>query len=281
MTEIGITTLMLIIANIFCSVTGLNDRLSFERFKFRVDQVLNKKNKGRLVSSGFFHVNGLHLTVNVLSLCFFSGGVELLMGPAKYLLIYFVGLIGGNLFSLFLHRRHYDYCAAGASGAVSAIIFATVVLFPHYQIGFLGLHFPIPGWFYGFLYVLFSIYGIKSKRDNIGHEANLAGGLVGLLVAVLLMPSAIATNYLAFFAVTIPCMFFIFIILTRPQFILIDNLFFCQQKRKLTSLHVLQLENVDHQVEVDRILEKIHQQGMASLSEMDREKLDYYSKFIR
>ncbi|MBC7687297.1 MAG: rhomboid family intramembrane serine protease, partial [Aquabacterium sp.] len=100
MTEIGITTLMLIIANIFCSVTGLNDRLSFERFKFRVDQVLNKKNKERLVSSGFFHVNGLHLAVNVLSLCLFSGGVELLMGPAKYLLIYFAGLIGGNLFSL-------------------------------------------------------------------------------------------------------------------------------------------------------------------------------------
>lgn len=281
MTEIGITTLMLIIANIFCSVQGLNDRLSFERFNLQIDKILLKKNNERLFTSGFFHVNWLHLILNIASLCFFSGGVELHLGAAKYLVIYFASLLGGNLFALFIHRHHGDYTAAGASGAVSGIIFATIALFPGFQIGFLGMHFPIPGWFYGFLYVLFSIYGIKSKRDNIGHEAHLAGGLAGLIIAVLLEPASFSNNYLAILCITIPSLFFIFIIITRPRFILIDNIFFNQHENSYKMEPIRHSEKVDHQKEIDLILEKIHQNGMESLSTTEREKLDYYSKIIR
>ncbi len=281
MTEIGITTLLLIIANIFCSIQGLNDYPSFKRFNFDVDQIINKKDYKRLITSGFFHVSWLHLFVSIASLFFFSRGLELQLGGFKYGLIYLGSMVGGNLFALFIHRNNADYRAAGATGAVTGIIFATIALFPGFQIGILGKLLPIPGWFYGFLYVLFSIYGIKSKRDNIGHETHLASGIAGIIIALLISPSSFINNYIAILSVTIPAMFFIFIIINRPGFILIDNQFFYRQKRKYKIEQILHSEPVDHQHEIDLILEKIHQHGMESLTRTERDKLNFYSKIIQ
>ncbi|MEO5889571.1 MAG: rhomboid family intramembrane serine protease [Ferruginibacter sp.] len=279
MTEVGITTLILIIGNLFCSLQGLSDRSSFERNNFSIDKIYFQKDYKRLITSGFFHVSGLHLILNMTTLCFFSGGIELHLGEAKYLLIYFTSLLGGNFFTLFLHRNHEDYDAAtGASGAVTGVIFATLALYPDFEIGFLGRHFPIPGWFYGFLFVLFSIYGIKSKKDNIGHETHLAGGLAGLLAAIIIQPSCLTNNYLPILAVAIPAMFFIFIVVTRPRFILIDNMFYNDQRKVFRIEHI---QGLDHQQEIDLILEKIHQTGIDSLTKLEKEKLDYYSKIIQ
>ncbi|MEO6732984.1 MAG: rhomboid family intramembrane serine protease [Ferruginibacter sp.] len=281
MTEIGIPTLLLMIANIFCSVQGLNDRLSFERFNFKIKEVLVHKNHERLITAGFFHVNWLHLAVNIASLCFLSGGLELQLGGAKYLVVYFASLLGGNLFALFIYRHRGNYNASGATGAITGILFATIALFPGFEIGFLGIHFPIPVWFYGFLYVLFSLYGIKSQRDNIGHEANLAGGLAGLVAAILLSPSSLSNNYLPILCITIPTIFFIFIIVSMPRFILVNNNFWDQRTKSPAAAQVVPKEKIDHQQEIDLILEKIHQNGIGSLTKTELEKLDYYSKILR
>ncbi|MBC7887492.1 MAG: rhomboid family intramembrane serine protease [Ferruginibacter sp.] len=281
MTEVGITTLIIILANVFCSLQGLNDPLIFKRYNFEIDKILLQKDYKRLVISGFFHVSWVHLILNMASLCFFSGGLELHLGGVKYLVIYFASLLGGNLFSLFIHRNHGDYNALGASGAVTGIIFATIALYPGFAIGFFGIHLPIPGWFYGFLYVLFSIYGIKSKDNNIGHDGHLAGGVTGIVMAVLLEPAALANNYLAILAITIPSLFFIFIIVTKPRFLLIENRYFKDHKKNYNIEHIHLTENLDHQQEIDLILEKIHQNGIASLSNLEKEKLDYYSKILR
>ncbi len=285
MTEIGIATLLLIIANIFCSVQGLNDHPSFDRFTLKIDKIFIKREYLRLFTSGFFHVSWLHLVVTIATLCFFSSGVELSLGGAKYLLIYFMGLLGGNFFALIMHQRHGGFSSAGASGAVTAVVFATIALFPGFKIGFLGVHFDIPGWFYGFLYVLFSIYGIKSRRDNVGHEIQLAGGLAGLMMALVLQPNALLVNYLAILCLVIPSLFFIFIIIRRPRFIMIDNKFFSQQQLakarvKLLLRHEVEETPPDYQQQIDLILEKIHQNGMDSLSRTELDKLDHYSKTI-
>lgn len=281
MNEVGIATLILIIANIFCSLQGLSDRYSFEQNNFQVEKILLNKDYKRLLTSGFFQVSALHLILNMASLCFFSGGLELQLGEARYLLIYFAGMIGGNLFSLFIHRHQFYYnTAVGASGAVSGVIFGTIGLFPHFEIGFLGAHFPIPGWFYGFLYVLVSIYFIKSKTDNIGHETQLAGGLAGLTAALCLQPTAMLNHYLTILAVTIPTVFFIFLLATHPRFLLIDNRILNRQ-RKEYNLEQLFLSGVVDDREVDLILEKIHLNGIESLTKLERQKLDHYSRIIQ
>ena len=71
-----------------------------------------------------------------------------------------------------------------------------------------------------------SIYGIRSKRDNIGHEAHLAGALVGMIVAILMQPSVLVYNYITILIITVPTLVFIYLIITRPHLLLIDNFFF-------------------------------------------------------
>src|ERR1700740_2095542 len=124
MGTLGIISIAIIFINFFVSYRGFSDRAFFSKYSFVVENVLNYKQYWRLVTSGFLHVNWMHLIFNMISLYFFSGSLEAYIGPINFLIIYFVGLIGGNLLSLLIHRSSGDYSAVGASGAVSAVIFA-------------------------------------------------------------------------------------------------------------------------------------------------------------
>ena len=230
MTDIGIIGLILIIANIAFSYKGFTDETFFDGNKFEVDRILINKEYKRLVTSGFLHVTWTHLIFNMLSLYAFSGLIESILGGLNFLIIYFLSLVGGDLLSLFVHRNHGDYNSVGASGAVCGIIFASIALFPGMDIGFFWLPLSIPSWLYGILYVLYSIYGIKSKKDNIGHEAHLGGALIGMTAALLIEPSAFLENYLTILIIVVPTIAFIYLIITRPHILLIDNFYFKTHK---------------------------------------------------
>ena len=159
----------------------------------------------------------------MLALYFFSGSLELSLGPVRFLLIYFLSLIGGDLLSLFIHRHDGGYDSVGASAGVSGLIYAAIALFPGLKIGLLFIPIGIPGWLFGLIYVLYSMYGIKSRRNNIGHDAHLGGALIGLLTAILMQPSALINNTWAIVIIAVPAIVFIYIIVTRPHVLLIDN----------------------------------------------------------
>jgi len=161
----------------------------------------------------------------MLTLHFFSYSLEATFGASKLLLIYFGSLIGGDLFSLYIHRNDGDYSSVGASGAISGVVFADIVLFLGIEIGFLLLTVSIPSWLNGLYFVLISIYGIKSQCDNIGHEAHLGEGLVGLFIALIIEPDSITVNTLPILFILIPSLVFIYFIITKPEFLLVDNLF--------------------------------------------------------
>jgi len=223
-------SLLLILANFIVSYKGFNDRNFYERYEFSIEKILVYKQYYRLITSGFLHVNWMHLIFNMLALYFFSGSVEYFFGPVQFLLIYFTSMIGGDLLSLFIHRYDSGYSSVGASGAVNGIIFAAIAVFPGMRIGFFFIP-GIPAWIYGLAYVLYSIYGIRSRRDNIGHESHLAGALIGMLLAIVMYPASFIENYPTILLISVPCIIFIYIILTRPHILLIDNNFFKTQKR--------------------------------------------------
>lgn len=274
---VGISIFLLLFTGVF-SYRGFIDHRFFEKYEFSVQAILARRQYIRLISSGFLHVGWTHLILNMLSLVFFSGPVELL-GVLPFLAIYFGSMVGGNLLALFIHRNHPSYTAAGASGAVSGLIFAAVALWPGMDIQFFLIPLPIPAWLYGLAYVLFSIYGIRSKRDNIGHEAHLGGAVLGMLIALAIVPSAISNNLPTILLIGIPAVGFIFIILFRPHLLLIDNFFYKKQQRDFYSIdHKYNSEKRNTQNEIDRILDKINQKGIQSLSKKERAILKRYSE---
>jgi membrane associated rhomboid family serine protease len=278
MTENGIIGLILIIVNIAISYRGFTNGPFFERYKFEVDNILIDKDYKRLITSGFLHVSWAHLIFNMISLYAFSGLIEIGLGGLRILIIYFASLVGGNLLSLFVHRNHGDYSSVGASGAICGVIFASIALFPGFSIGFFFLPISIPGWAFGILFVLFSIYGIKSKKDNIGHEAHLGGALVGMMVALAMEPSALLENYLTVLIIVVPTAAFIYLIITRPHILLIDNFYFKSHKTYYSIDQKYNEEKNRRQQEIDRILDKISKGGMNSLSKQEKEKLREYSR---
>ncbi len=280
MSGTGVISLLLLILNVIISIRGFNNPAFFDRYKFEVERILVYKEYIRLISSGFLHVNWFHLIFNTIALGAFSGMVESYLGSFQFLLVYFASLIGGDLLALFIHRNNGDYTAVGASGAISGIIFASIALFPGMNVGLFFLPISMPGWLFGLIFVLVSIYGIKSKRDNIGHEAHLGGALVGMLVGILFDPPALVNNWLTITIILVPTLIFIYLILTRPHILLIDNYFFKQHPKYYNIDHKYNADRISKQQEVDRILEKINKTGIGSLSKKEKETLKEYSKKI-
>jgi membrane associated rhomboid family serine protease len=262
----------LIIINLLVTYLGLKDPSFFDRYSFEIDPILISKDYKRLITSGFLHVSWTHVLLNMLTLYWFSDSIAATLGNFHFLVIYFASLIGGNLLSLYIHRNHGDYSAVGASGAISGVVFASIALFPGMSVGLFGLLF-IPGWAYGLFFVLFSIYGIRSQRDNIGHDAHLGGGIIGMLIAVLMVPESLRLNYLPILVVLVPSAVFLYLIITRPAFLMVDNLF--QKTHGYQTKEDRYNGDIrDREKEVDRILEKINRVGIDKLTKKEREKLD-------
>ncbi|MBS1509321.1 MAG: rhomboid family intramembrane serine protease [Bacteroidetes bacterium] len=279
MNNSGLLTLLLIVINIIISYQGFTREGFMEKYQFQVDSILVQKQYYRFITSGFLHVNWSHLIFNMMSLYFFGEAVESYLGPLEFSLVYFASLIAGDLFALLVHKNHGDYCAVGASGAVCGVIFASVALFPGMGISVFFLH--LPGWLYGILFVAITILGIRSKKDNIGHEAHLGGALCGMLLALLLHPYAFKENYITILLIAVPSVVFIYLIISRPHFLLIAGLSRSSNPGHYSIDHQYNAARTLQQQEIDAILEKISKRGMKSLTKKEKEQLDEYSKKLK
>jgi membrane associated rhomboid family serine protease len=272
----GTISLLIILVTVVFSYKGFRDRRFFEAYEFRVDKVLFRKDYWRLVTSGFLHLNWLHLAFNMFALLTF-GSIEPLLGPFIFLLIYFTSLIGGGLLALFIHRNHASYSAAGASGAVNGVIFSAIAIAPDMRVSLIIL--SLPAWVFGLIYVGFSIYAIRSRRDNVGHESHLGGALIGMLLTIALQPQVLAVNLFPILMILVPGLAFIFLIVYKPHLLLVSNLFFQRNARKnYTMDQRYNMDKREEQINIDRILEKIHKKGINSLTKKERQQLDEYSK---
>jgi len=272
-------TIILIITGLF-TYKGFRDIEFFERYKFEVDGILVHRDWDRLLSSGFLHANWIHFGFNMIALLSFSWSLELLFGYGKFALLYFISLLGGSLLALFIHRNHGDYSAIGASGAVSGVVFASVVLFPEGSIGFVILPFEMPSWVFGLLFLLISIFGIKSQTGNIGHEAHLGGAITGVLATLVIEPSVIWDNWWIILAILVPTTAFLVLIVRNPSVLMIDNYWgetvntFSEQ----TGFSKRQKSRAEKEAELDNLLEKIRTKGINSLSKKERQRLDELRK---
>ena len=277
MEEIGILTLIIIIINGLVTYKGLKDYTYLNKYSFKTDRILVDKDYKRLFTSGFLHVDWMHFIFNMMTLYFFSEGLESYIGIPAFFALYFSSLLGGNLLALYIHRNHYDYSAIGASGAVCGLVFASIGLFPGMIIGFILLPISIPAWIFGIGYILYTIYGIKAQRDNIGREAHLDGGIVGLLVACALKPGILNTNYPTILLILIPSLTFLILIIKMPHLLIIQNPF-SKSKTAYTFEDKYNTAKATKQTELDKLLDKINEKGYDKLSKKVRERLNELSK---
>ncbi|WP_150451148.1 rhomboid family intramembrane serine protease [Arenibacter lacus] len=203
MNDIHLATIAIIGINIVTSLKGFNDSHFFERYKFGVGAI-QAGQKDRMLTSGFLHVDYSHLFFNMFTLFFFAPVVIDWFGPGKFLILYFISLVAGNLLALFFHKKEPYYSAVGASGAVTGILYAAILLEPGMRLGIMFIPIPLPAYVLGILYLFYSIYGMKTRLGNIGHTAHFGGAIGGFLTTLLFKPDLFITDTWVVILLAIP-----------------------------------------------------------------------------
>ncbi len=190
-------TLALIIITVLISVAAFSNADSFNRLKFNAWLIAEKKESWRFYTYALVHAGWMHLLVNMFVLWSFGGLVEegfyyIYGSPKSYLyygLLYVGGIIFSTLYDFGKHKKNPYYDAVGASGAVSAVVFASILLVPDNSLLIFPIPFPVPAWIFGILYLLYSAYMGKQGKDNIGHSAHFYGAVFGFIFPILLKPA--------------------------------------------------------------------------------------------
>lgn len=170
-----------------------------EKLRFNAAKVIHDKEYYRLITHAFIHVSWSHLAVNMLVLYFFGPVIETYLhyyfgikANLFYILLYLGGILISNIQSLIKNRNNYYYNAVGASGAVSAVLFAFIFFDPLQKI-LVFFVLPVPGILFAAIYLIYSYQMSKSDNDNIAHDAHLLGALFGFLFPILLKPRLFET----------------------------------------------------------------------------------------
>jgi membrane associated rhomboid family serine protease len=160
-----------------------------------------------MLSSGFLHVDLTHLIFNMLTLWFFAPVVINFLGNFSFILVYFGSLIFGSLLTMLFHKDDYGYRAVGASGAVTGVLYSAILLQPDMMLGIFFI-IPMPAYIFGILYLLYSIYGMRAKNDNIGHTAHFGGAVGGYLITLIKEPALLVDHTLMVVLLAIPIVIF-------------------------------------------------------------------------
>lgn len=185
-------TLVIIIITALVSIGGFNNRKIIDDLIFYGPAVSQQKQVYRFFTCGFIHADWSHLIFNMLSLYFLGPyveqGFDALFGSIGrwiYVLLYISALAVSLLPTYSKHKENYYYKSLGASGAVSAVIFAGLMLVPTMELYIFFIPIPVPGFIFGPLYLLISAYMDRQGGDNINHSAHIWGALYGLAFVII------------------------------------------------------------------------------------------------
>jgi membrane associated rhomboid family serine protease len=142
-------------------------------------RTIRNKSWYELITSGFVHGSISHLLFNMITLFFFGPVLEMQIGEVQFLGLYFTGLIASSIPSLIKHKDNPQYATLGASGAVEAVLFGFILLFPFEPLYLMLIPIEIPALLFGVAFIGYSIYASK-KEGTINHEAHIAGAAWGI-----------------------------------------------------------------------------------------------------
>jgi membrane associated rhomboid family serine protease len=161
-----------------------------EQNLFRPFWFLPRRQYWTAITSGFVHADLGHLLFNSLTYWFFAFPLERVIGSARFVALYFIGLVASDTGTYFKHRRDPDYACLGASGAILAVLFASIVYFPRQSIMIMPIPLPIPAPLFAIGYLAYTFYAARAQRGRINHDAHFDGALAGLAFVALTDPAA-------------------------------------------------------------------------------------------
>ncbi len=183
---------------VLVSLYTWSNRELFDKLKLNPYMVVHRKEYFRLIGHGFLHADYTHLIFNMITLYFFGDIVEQVfasifpLGNVLFVLFYLIAIIVSSIPSIIKHKNNQYYNSIGASGAVSAVLFASIIFAPHNKLLILPIPFPIPAYIFGGLYLLVSYYLSRKNMDNIGHDAHIAGAIFGIIFPIILKPELVS-----------------------------------------------------------------------------------------
>lgn len=176
---------------IVASLIGLysSPRL-LDRSLFRPYWLLRRQQYATIVASGFMHADLMHLIFNMMTFYFFAFALESYIGTTWFLVLYFAGLLVSHGGTWLKQRNNPEYACLGASGAISAVLFAAIVYFPEQSLFIIPFPVPIPAPLFAVGYLAYTYYASKHPHGRVNHDAHLGGALTGLVFVALATPDA-------------------------------------------------------------------------------------------
>lgn len=191
-------TFIIIAATVIISFLAFSNIELFNQLKFNAYLIKSRNEGWRFLSYALVHAGWAHLLVNMFVLYSFGRFVEdsfqMYFGPRGLLyfgMLYAGGILFSTLWDFGKYKNDPYYSAVGASGAVSAVVFASILLNPGSSIFLFPIPFPLPSWVFGIFYLVYSAYMGKKGLDNIGHTAHFWGAIYGIVLTIILVPAVL------------------------------------------------------------------------------------------
>ena len=188
---IGLGVIVIFVATLVPSLLGLFGRPQIiDRCLFRPYWLLRRREYHTVITSGFVHADGPHLFFNLMTFYFFAPGMERVMGTVGFVAFYLVALVLSHAGTWWKQRNNPNYASLGASGAISAVLFASIVYFPTQSLFIIPIPVPIPAPLFAVGYLAYSWYASRNQIGRVNHDAHLGGAVVGLLYVAVFDPAA-------------------------------------------------------------------------------------------
>lgn len=192
-----VTTTFVIIISLL-SIFALKNQEIKSQFMLYPYYFWKQKEYYQIITSWIIHADEWHLFLNMYTLWIFGTQLELWFshiysnGSAYFILLFFWAIIASNLFDIFINNDDPDYATLWSSWATSAVIFASIVIFPMDKIGLIFFPVMIPGWLFGWLYLAYCMYKDYQDNDNINHMAHFIGGIFWIVFMLLTWPETLS-----------------------------------------------------------------------------------------